>query len=122
MIHLATKIGDADLSFASAANLASLAARIGDRPRAELAGWHFVRVSVGGEADVHALGFMHGDVYVTSPIRGFDARRGLIRTRSGKVYRMGLRGDDEDMMVSLAYHLVRALVAWGYAAWDDAWS
>jgi hypothetical protein len=119
MIKLPAKIGRATLRFATAADLTSLASEIDEAPSSEMVSWHLVNIEVGGVRQVHALGVVFGDAYVTSPLRGWDERRSIIRTRSGRVYKLDWRGDDGAMHLALVRHLLDALLAWRYASEKD---
>jgi hypothetical protein len=119
MIIFPAKIGRADIRYATDADVSTIAATIDEQPSSEMVGWHFVRFEVGFDAEIHALGFMHGDVYITSPLRVFDGEHGLIRTRSGHIYQLACPADDDDLNPRLAYQIGRALIFWRYASAEE---
>lgn len=120
MISLPARLGSVNVQFATAADTLQWASPIDAAPDAQMARWHFVRVQVGGNpADLHTLGHMHGDVYITSPMRVHDSRRCLVRTRSGRVYELASRGNDDDPDIKLIKHLLHALLTWRYVRLAD---
>jgi hypothetical protein len=118
-ISLPTQVGLASLRYATDADMQPLAQRVEEQPETAMVGWHFIHIAADFEAEVDCLGWMYGDVYVTSRVRAYDPAAETIRTRSGRVYRLRSRGDDGDMERALARHLVTALFTWGYASQED---
>jgi hypothetical protein len=119
MIVRPAKAGRIGVRYASEAELSALAAPISVRPEAAIVGWHTMRIEAYFEHNVRVLGFVDGGAYITSPIRAVDKARGMIRTRSGNIYALKLRGDDEDMLPVLGRHLARRLAVLGYVEEAD---
>ena len=119
MIVQPAKAGRIIVRFASGAELSALAAPISMRPEAAIVGWHAVRLGADFEHDVSVVGFVDGGAFLTSPISAVDKARGMIRTHSGNIYALKLRGDDEDMLPVLARHLAQRLVVLGYVEESD---
>jgi hypothetical protein len=119
MIVLPAKVGRISVRFASGAELSALAAPIPVPPEAAIVGWHAVAVEADFEHDVRVLGFVDGGAFLTSPISAVDKARGMIRTPSGSIYALKLRGDDEDMLPVLARHLAQRLAVLGYVEEAD---
>jgi hypothetical protein len=118
MIVRPAKAGRISVRYASEAELSALAAPISVRPAAAIVGWHTVRLEADFEHDLRVLGFVDGAAYITSPISAVDKARRMIRTHSGSIYALKLRGDDEDMLPILARHLAQRLAFLGYV--DEA--
>jgi hypothetical protein len=119
MIVLPAIAGRISVRFASGIELSALAAPISMRPEAAIVRWHAVRLEADFEHDVRVLGFVDGGAYLTSPISAVDKACRIIRTHSGNIYALKLRGDDEDMLPVLARHLAQRLTVLGYVEEAD---
>jgi hypothetical protein len=70
----------------------------------------------GSAIGIHALGWRRGlrNTWITSVITAVDLTGLLVSTKSGKIYRLGRRGDAE-LACEFREHLRYALDTWGFS-------
>jgi hypothetical protein len=77
--------------------------------------WSLVAVRIGLAVEFHALGWrlLLAKAYVTSRVVTVNLTYGAIQTRSGRIYFLGAR-DQQDLDPELRSHLGDVLRAWGF--------
>jgi hypothetical protein len=77
--------------------------------------WSLVAIRMGLAVEIHALGWrlLVANTWITSPIVAVNLTLGAVRTRSGKVYLLGIR-DQPELDPELRAHLGYALREWGF--------
>jgi hypothetical protein len=80
--------------------------------------WSLISIRFTSAIEIHALGWrtLLANTWISSPLVAVNLTEGSLRTRSGKIYLLGVR-DQPELDPELRSHLAYALKTWGF---DDA--
>ncbi len=77
--------------------------------------WSLIAIRSGGAVEIHALGWrvLLANTWISSRVIVASLTEGVVRTRSGKTYLLGVR-DKPELDPELRAHLAYALRTWGF--------